>query len=169
MTDRKQERRPATRGRATRNRVGYLPLMRRVGIYIVSGGIWLSGCVWVIFHYFLKAEDEFGFQNQSPWEHVSVVIHAAFSFFGIWVFGMLWLTHIKTGWITRTNRLTGGTLFSVVTWLILSGYGLYYIGNSNLRGWISYAHWIVGLAALAAFFIHIFPYLSKRFDNGARD
>ena len=59
--------------------------------------------------------------------------------------------------------MVGCTVF-----LILTGYGLYYIGSRNWREWTSVAHWVVGLVALALFLIHwLSKSLPRRVQNTA--
>ncbi len=145
--------------------VGHLPSRRRLAIYFIGLGVWLSGGLWLIFHYFVKVTDEFGFENISPFEHWWLVIHALFAFFAIWMFGVLWVGHIKVGWHAKAQRWTGGSLFGVFTLLTLTGFGLYYIGNADIRSWTSLVHWIVGLAALAVFLLHNPSPLSRFFKR----
>ena len=71
------------------------------------------------------------------------------------MFGVLWPGHVKAGWRMKSRRLSGGTLFGVVAWLTLTGLALYYIGSTQWRSWTSIAHWAVGLAAAAAFLLHL--------------
>ena len=134
--------------------VGRLPRLRRVAIYAIGIGVWLTGCLWIGFHYFVRVTDDFGMQSNSPLEQTWLAIHAAFSFLAIWMFGVLWLGHIKVGWFARSKRATGGTLFTTVAILIATGWGLYY-GHAGLREWLSLLHWILGVAALLVFLWHV--------------
>jgi hypothetical protein len=97
----------------------------------------------------------YGFQSVHPGEKWSLIGHAAASFYALWMFGVLWPNHIKMGWRMRGRRPTGGTLFGVLCWLILSGFGLYYLGSDHWRSWTSLLHWAVGLAALPVFLFHM--------------
>lgn len=126
---------------------------RRWTLYVTSFALWLSGALWIYFHYFGRKQGPFGFIN-SPWEHNLMVIHGAFSFAIVWYFGLLWNTHVTTGWWMHWRRRSGGTLAGVTMFLTLTGYGLYYIAGEKFRNWTSIAHWAVGLAALAIFIIH---------------
>lgn len=148
-----------------RRQVGFISSRRRKTIYGIGIGVWLTGVLWLIFHYFIKSTDEFGFENTSPLEQVWLTVHAAFSFLAIWMFGVLWINHIKVGWLAKMHRPTGGALFGMIVFLILTGFGLYYLGNANIRSWTSLAHWIAGLAALLFFAVHRFPALSRFFDR----
>ncbi len=136
-------------------RVGALGSRRRRTLYVISIGVWLTGAVWLIYHYFVRSIDQFGFENPHPDQQAWLIAHAAFGVAAVWIFGVLWPGHIIRGWKARVRRTSGGWLFGVVTWLTLTGLALYYIGNSAWREWASLGHWIVGLAALLPFLIHL--------------
>lgn len=144
-----------------RARVGHMSHTRRVRLYVVSLACWCSGLAWLLFHYFMSSVDRFGFQAPHPGEKWSLIAHAIVSFYAIWWFGLLWPNHIKASWRLHIRRITGGVLFGCVAWLIATGCALYYIGSDRLRSWTSVLHWAVGLAALAAFLVHLMTRTSR--------
>jgi hypothetical protein len=144
-----------TTAKVLRGRIGHLPKRRRWTVYITSVGVWLTGAVWLIFHYFIKKVDQFGFENVHPAEKWWLIAHASFAFAAMWLFGVLWPGHVKKSWNAHIRRWSGGTLFGVTLWLSLTGFALYYIGSDAWRSWTSLSHWIAGLAALAAFLWHL--------------
>ncbi|MEZ5475509.1 MAG: hypothetical protein R3E72_10950 [Steroidobacteraceae bacterium] len=135
-------------------RVGVLPKSRRRTLYVISMGTWVTGAVWLIYHYFVTSVDQFGFENVHPYQHGWLVAHGVFAVAAAWMFGVLWPNHVLRGWKAKVRRTSGGWLFGVVTWLMLTGVALYYIGSTEWRAWTSLAHWIVGLATLLPFLIH---------------
>lgn len=135
-------------------RAGSLPASRRRAIHLVSAGTWITGAVWLLFHYFVRVTDDFGFENPHPQQQWWLIGHAAFALYATWLFGVLWPGHVIRGWNSRLKRGTGGTLFGFTAWLALTGLALYYIGNAELRSWTSLAHWIAGLAAILPFLLH---------------
>lgn len=122
-------------------------------MYAVAGGTWISGVLWLIFHYFLRTEGRFGFRNH-PLEAWWLKLHAAFSFGFLWILGVLWITHVLRGWHMRWRRRSGGALVGIALFLTVTGYGLYYIDARTWQEWTGIAHWAVGFAAIAAFFAH---------------
>jgi len=130
---------------------------RRIGLYAVAIGVWLTGGLWLIYHYFLEREGPFGFESH-PLEKTWLILHAGFSFAAIWLLGMLWAIHIVRGWNMKWRRRSGGTMVGVMLVLVVSGCSLYYIDSQVIDEWTAILHWAVGLAALAVFFIH---WLSK--------
>lgn len=139
----------------TRGRVGHMSRLRRFTLYGVNLAAWGTGVLWLLFHYFLKTTDSFGFENSNPAEKWWLIVHALFSFYALWWFGLLWPNHIKKSWKAHIRRGTGGTLFGCAAWLSLTGYALYYVGSLAWRSWVSILHWTVGLAALVAFIVHL--------------
>ena len=138
-----------------KSRVGFLPPGRKNAIYGISAGAWLTGGLWLIYHYFMKQEDEFGFAGPHPLEKWWLIAHAVFAFWAVWMFGVLWPNHVKMGWSTRTRWISGGALFLVIAWLTITGLLLYYLGSEKWQSWTSLAHWIPGLAGLIVFFLHL--------------
>lgn len=134
-----------------------LPLRRRYTVYFISSGVFLTGALWLIYHYFMRTPGPFGFQN-NPLEVWWLRLHGGFSFASLWIFGLLWSIHVVRGWNMRWRRWSGGTLVGAILVLTLTGYGLYYFDGEGWRDWTSIVHWVVGLSALALFFIH---WLSK--------
>lgn len=126
---------------------------RKLLVYGAGLGLWLSGIAWLLLHYFARRQTEFG-PAPHPLEHWSLVLHGAFAFAGLWVFGMLWSAHVSGAWKTRRHRVTGGATFALVTVLILTGFLLYYAGGDESRAWISLAHWALGLGLPAIFLWH---------------
>ncbi len=126
-------------------------------LYVVSIGLFLTGVLWLIFHYFMRTENDFGFKNH-PLEIWWLKLHGIFGYASLWVFGMLWITHIVRGWNMRWRRWSGSTLAVFLLVLALTGLGIYYIDSRAIREWTIIVHWVLGLIALASFLFH---WLSK--------
>lgn len=137
-----------------KHRVGTLPARRRRAVHWIAIGTWLTGAIWLIFKYFVRVTDEFGFDNPHPMQQWWLTAHAVVAVFAVWMFGVLWPGHILRGWNSHLRRPTGGTLFGIMAFLTLSGVALYYLGSDRWRSWISILHWAVGLGALIAFLLH---------------
>jgi len=134
-----------------------LPKIRRYTVYVVSIGVWLTGLLWVIYHYFLRTPGPFGFRN-NPLEILWLELHGAFSFAAMFALGLLWIIHVVRGWNARWRRWSGGFLVGLTIVLTISGYGLYYLDSREAREFVSVVHWVIGLASIVFFFLH---WLSK--------
>jgi hypothetical protein len=130
-----------------------LPRSRHIAVYAIGIGVWLSGGLWLLFHYFVVHPGPFG-PTSSPLEPWWLKLHGAFAFAAIWLFGLLWGVHIVAGWSGWRRRGTGGLMVAILGWLILSGYLLYYLGDETVRPLISLLHWVIGLAVPVAFTAH---------------
>ena len=126
---------------------------RRMMVYLIGVGVWASGGVWLVFHYFLRRAGEFGPETH-PLEPWWLRLHGAFAFAAIWLAGLLWASHIVNGWGARRRRWSGSLMLSLVALLTLTGWLLYYGGDDALRRYSSFLHWIVGLGAPALFVWH---------------
>jgi hypothetical protein len=128
---------------------------RRWMTYAVGMGLWGTGAVWLVFHYFLQTKSEFG-TEENPLTHWWLAAHGLFAFGMLWVFGLLWGQHIVGGWKSGRHRITGSLLFAVLAVLIATGYLLYYAAGDETRATVSLIHWGLGLAALVPFILHRF-------------
>ena len=126
-------------------------------LYVTGWGVWLTGLLWIFYHYFMRVKGPFGFKT-NPAEEWWLMAHGSFAVLATWFFGWMWSHHVATGWDLNWRRKSGGTMAGTTIFLIVSGYALYYIGSPDWLDWTGIAHWAVGIAALAVFFIH---WLSK--------
>ena len=133
-------------------------------IYVAAGALLLSGAGWLVGHYLLAGSSlgaafEFdGVPHRS--ELWWLRLHGAAAMGFLVTFGALLPGHVVQGWRQRQNRSSGVFMLSVVLALVLTGYGLYYLGSEATRPWISAAHWALGLVAAAALVLHVL--LGKR-------
>lgn len=115
--------------------------------------LWLTGFVWLGFHYFGRVEGEFG-PEINPIETWMLRLHGLFVIPAYVGLGSLLITHIPLGWKDRAQRPAAIALTTIFALLIISGYALYYVGTVELRDFSSLFHWIVGLAAPTVFIWH---------------
>lgn len=125
----------------------------RLSLYAIGGGLWVSGGLWLLFHYFVQSPGDFA-AGPHPLETWWLRFHGAFAFAAIWVFGFLWSVHVAPGWADGERRRSGGLMVGLFLWLILSGYLLYYLGHERLRSFTSLLHWSLGLLLPFAFIFH---------------
>lgn len=126
---------------------------RRLGIYATGSGLWLSGGLWLLFHYFMQSRGDFTLAPH-PLEAWWLRLHGAFAFGAIWVFGLLWSVHVTPGWADGKRRRSGAVLVGLFLWLTLTGYLLYYLGHERLRSLTSLLHWSLGLLLPGPFLLH---------------
>ncbi|MFC4763947.1 hypothetical protein [Dyella koreensis] len=127
---------------------------RRYLVYGIGWTLWASGALWLLFHYALMQKGEFG-DTPHPLEPWWLRLHAAMAFAALWSFGLVWGVHIVAGWRTRRQRLSGGLSVGLLSWLVISGYLLYYLGDEQWRSITSVAHWLAGLSLPLLFACHV--------------
>jgi hypothetical protein len=123
-------------------------------VYWTAAALFATGALWLVFHYFLQAEGEFG-PAPHPLEHWWLRLHGAAAMLALLMVGSLLPIHVRRGWHQRRNLPLGIALLSVVFLLTLSGYALYYFGGEQARPWISAFHWGIGIASPLALVWHI--------------
>lgn len=142
---------------ASVRKAGTLGHSGRWALYIISIGAWLTGGLWLLFHYFFVKQGEFG-PTENPLDPWWLRLHGAFAFAAVWIFGLLWGVHITKTWPHKRRRWSGAALTSVFALLILSGYLLYYIGDDRARPLVSILHWGVGLVCPVFLLLHRLPH-----------
>ena len=130
---------------------------RRLGLYAIGIGVWLTGGLWLVFHYWFITEGQFGPQVH-PSELWWLRLHGAFAFATIWLFGLMWGIHVTVAWPFGRRRWSGAIMTGLLLWLTISGYLLYYVGDEKARPIISVLHWTLGLTCPLVFFWHRFRF-----------
>ena len=87
---------------------------RQLTVYSISLGVWLTGAVWLLAHYFMEQEGAFG-PSPHPLEFWSIAAHGAFALATLWMLGLLWAIHIPAGWRSLRRRWTGSLMFGVLS------------------------------------------------------
>ena len=131
-----------------------LPRWIRWWVYLGGALCAASGLAWLLLHDFAQREGAFGLEPH-PLEHPSLVVHGVLGLALLWVFGLVWLPHVRRGWHRPRHRVVGGTMAALMLWLALSAAALYYLGDEAWRDRIATAHWALGLFAVAWLPLHI--------------
>lgn len=126
-----------------------------------GGGLLITGCAWLLLHYFCQREGDFG-PEMNPLEPWMMTLHGLFVIPALLATGAMFVAHIPKGWDHKAQRLPGIVLCAVLAVLIVSGYLVYYAGGETLRAWNSLVHWSVGLALPVSFLWHYLNGLAVR-------
>lgn len=124
-------------------------------MYVVFVSLSLSGFVWLICHYLLAEQGEYG-PIPHAWEGPMMAIHGAAAMLTLFFVGSLLTAHMIKAWRMRRNRWSGGGMAALCLLLAVTGYGLYYFGDDRLREWTSWAHWLPSLAMPLLLGIHVY-------------
>lgn len=121
-------------------------------VYIGCLWVSISGLLWFISHDILQSDP-------NDFQRWSLILHGAGSFIATMIFGSIAAQHLIMGWKMRRNRISGITLFSVFSALIITAFLLYY-GSEEMHDYVRWTHIIVGILAFVILPLHI--YLGRR-------
>ena len=123
-------------------------------IYGIVAALWLTGALWIVFHYFLRVPGDFGPQPHAL-EKWWLRLHGLAAFASLVMLGTVLPVHARRAWQLRKNRATGMSMKLISLWLALTGYTLYYFSSEANEAWLPVLHWGVGLALPLALVLHI--------------
>ena len=115
-------------------------------VYLIFSTLLLTAGVW------LWAQSNFSTDNPLP--SLMMKIHGAAAMTALVLLGAL-IHHIRRGWTAKKNRLSGIILVAIVLFLVVTGYGLYYSGDEQLRSLISRSHTWIGLGLVLVIPTHV--------------
>jgi cyanate permease len=69
--------------------------------------------------------------------------------------GALFPIHIGRAWRARRNRFTGGAMAALNAVLLITAFGLYYLGGELVRPWMSTIHLGAGFSLPLLILVHI--------------
>jgi hypothetical protein len=116
--------------------------------------LWTSGALWLIFHYFLQADGDFGPQPHLL-EKWWLRLHGLAGMLALVLLGSLLPNHMKLAWTRRKNLRSGLPMLAGWSWLAATGYALYYFSSDANAAWLPLLHWGFGLALPVFLAIHI--------------
>jgi len=129
---------------------------QRTVTYAALCTAWLSGATWLLFHYFLQRQGEFGVEP-NPLEHWWLRLHGLCAFALLWLGGLLWVVHVRPGMRGLRRRQSGLAITVSFCVLAVTGYCLYYVDDGAFRDAAGVVHWIIGLSLAAPVALHAFP------------
>ncbi|RZI83608.1 MAG: hypothetical protein EOP38_12075 [Rubrivivax sp.] len=85
---------------------------------------------------------------------LSAALHAAGGFLMALFIGALWSVHMRSGWRRRRQRASGLLLGLMLTLLMVSAVGIYYLGEETLGNAAAFIHLGTGVALAGPFGWH---------------
>jgi heme A synthase len=136
----------------------------RQSVYVSLGALWLTGCGWLVLHYFFQSQGDFG-PAPHPWQPPLLVVHGVLAAAATFLVGWISGVHVGERWGRRSSRTSGLILLALLGLLILTGVGIYYAGWETARNVISALHELAGAFVIVPALLH---WLSKRNGNRAQ-
>lgn len=140
---------------AAHKRMGFrLERWHRRALYATGAVLLLSGVAWLLLRYFMRPVSEFG-ETINPLEPWTMKLHGAAAMVSLFFVGSLLHLHIRRAVKAGRNLIAGWALVATLLFLLVTGYGLYYVAGEADRPLWSVLHWAAGLAVALLFVLHI--------------
>ena len=123
-----------------------LSLLTEFCVYLIFGLLLVTGVVWM-----------FGQARLGEGNYISgpmLKVHGAAAMAALILIGAL-ISHVRKAWKAGKNRASGLPLFFVVLFLVITGYGLYYAGDEQLRSLINQWHAWIGIGLFLLLPAHV--------------
>ena len=117
-------------------------------LYVTFAILWVSGSAWLLATYVASLPILF---DPPLW----LKIHGAAGFAFLLILGALLQQHVPAGWKENRQRPSGILLIAGSAFLILTGWGLYYVGGDTFRHALSISHSWLGVLLPLAIVLHV--------------
>jgi hypothetical protein len=124
----------------------------RFALYGAFALLVLTGAVWLVADAFKDSPEG------ELWQRVSasmLMIHGGAAMITLLMLGALFPLHMRLGWRSGRNRITGPAMVTFNAVLIVTAFGLYYSGSDAVRPFMSNLHLGLGFALPALFVVHV--------------
>ncbi len=122
----------------------------RYWTYAVFSVLLLTGAAWLVADWQKDAGE--------AWQQASanlLMIHGGAAMLALMALGALIPLHLLRAWHARKNLVSGITVASVNAVLIVTAFGLYYLGSEAVRPWMSWIHIAAGFLLALMLPLHI--------------
>lgn len=116
----------------------------RATIYFIMGGLWLSGCLWLLLDEFFSEAGPFG-RTPNTLEPAVLLIHGVVSVAALYVLGWVSVWHVLRWWRQGLRRVSGATLSTCLSLLVVSGFALFFVSEDWWQHAAALSHDVVGL------------------------
>ena len=124
----------------------------RYAIYAAFAVLFLTGAGWFV------ADWQKDVSSDEIWQQVAanmLMVHGGAAMLALMMIGALIPLHLLRSWRAKKNRVTGSVMATFSAVLIVTAFGLYYLGSEAVRPWISWIHIGAGLLLALMFPLHI--------------
>jgi type IV secretory pathway VirB2 component (pilin) len=124
----------------------------RYSIYATLAILFASGAVWLV------ADARKDGENGELWQQVAATLlmtHGGVAMITLLMVGALVPVHMRYGWRTGRNLVTGIVMATVSSILIATAFGLYYFGVDGARAVAGDVHTWLGVASPVLLVAHI--------------
>jgi hypothetical protein len=125
----------------------------RFSIYAAFAVLFLTGAGWLV------ADWQKDVSGDEIWQQSAaylLMVHGGAAMVTLLLLGELIPLHIRRAWRTRKNRVSGSVVATLNALLVVTAFGLYYLGSETLRPWTNWIHIAAGFSLCLLIPVHIF-------------
>lgn len=125
----------------------------RFAVYTAVALLFLTGAGW------FAADWQKEGVNGETWQQIAaylLMLHGGGAMLALLVLGALIPVHILRSWRIGKNLVMGSVMVTLNAILIVTAFGLYYLGSETLRPWTSWVHLAFGALLPGALALHIY-------------
>jgi hypothetical protein len=125
----------------------------RFAIYAAFAVLSLTGAGW------LAADWQKEISSDEIWQQIAaylLTVHGGAAMVTLLLLGALIPVHLLRAWRATKNRVSGSVMATFNAVLIVTSFGLYYLGSETVRPWMSWIHIAAGISLSLFLPLHIF-------------
>jgi hypothetical protein len=122
----------------------------RLAIYAAFAVLFLTGAGWLVADWQRDIDD--------IWARTAVtmlMVHGGTAMVTLLLLGALIPVHLLNVWRSRRNRISGSAMVTLNAVLIVTAFGLYYLGSELVRPWMSWIHMTCGFFVALLLPLHV--------------
>lgn len=129
-----------------------LKISIRYSLYAAVAVLVLTGAGWLL------ADWQKNIAADESWQEIAanlLMVHGGMAMLALLLLGALIPVHLLRAWRSRKNRVSGSIMATLNAVLIVTAFGLYYLGSEAVRPWMSWIHLCAGFALAVMFPLHV--------------
>ena len=124
----------------------------RYSLYAAFAALVVTGAGWLL------ADWQKNIAADESWQEIAatlLMLHGGTAMLTLLLLGALVPVHLLRAWRSRKNRVSGSIMAAFNAVLIVTAFGLYYLGSEAVRHWMSWIHLGAGFAMAMMFPLHV--------------
>lgn len=124
----------------------------RYSLYAAFAALSLTGAGWLV------ADWQKDVAGDEIWQQIAanvLMIHGGIAMLALLLLGALIPVHLRRSWRNGKNLVSGSVMAAFNAVLIVTAFGLYYLGSEAVRPWMSWIHLGTGFSLALMLPLHI--------------